>query len=273
MSTLNTSPKAKRTIESLLAEVVICKTLNWRIEFLSGGYGVYSIGEIKEIAERMADIHQRVWLNTGIMSKEEISLFGDEIAGITGSLETFDFDLHEIICPSKPFSDVLAMLKDAKDLGLKTAITIILGLGEKKEKIENLFSIIREYEIDRVTFYALNPQKGTLYENFPSPPSLYYAEVVARTRIAFPKLEIVTGIWIDKIPLIGPLLLAGSDGITKFPMRTLLSEYAHFKEEIVYAARLQNRRFDGKFVIEMEKLENELEPMGERIEEKVREYL
>jgi biotin synthase-like enzyme len=273
MSTLNTSKKAKRTMASILAEVMICKNLNWQIEFLSGGYGVYSVNEIHEIAERMAQTYQNVWLNTGIMSREDMTVFGDEIAGITGSLETFDFDLHEIICPSKPFSDVLTMLKDAKDLGLQTAITIILGLGEKKEKLANLFSIIREYEIDRITFYALNPQKGTLYEKFPSPSSLYYAEIVARTRIAFPKLEIVTGIWIDKTPMIGPLLLAGSDGITKFPMKQLLSNYANFKEEITYAAQLQDRRFTGTFRINRKKLEDELKGYEKNIKKKVEEYL
>lgn len=273
MSTLDTSKKARRRLSSVLAETILCKHLNWNIEFLSGGYGVYSPLEIKEIAGTIAQIYQKVWLNTGIMSEDDLTIFDNEIAGITGSLETFDFKLHPIICPSKPFSDVLKMLEDAKELGFKTAITIILGLGEKKEKLSNLFSVIRDYDIDRVTFYALNPQKGTIYEKFPSPSSLYYAEIVARTRIAFPKLDIITGIWIDKTPMIGPLLLAGSDGITKFPMKRLLNNYANFKEEITYAAQLQNRRFNGKFKINRKKLEDELKGYEENIKKKMQEYL
>ena len=273
MSTLNASKKAKRTLESLRAEVLICKNLNWNIEFLSGGYGVYSLQKIKEIAEEMAQTYQKVWLNTGIMNKKDLEFFGDEIEGITGSLETFDFDLHGVICPSKPFSKVLEMLEDAKDLGLKTAITIILGLGEKKEKLENLFSIIQKYKIDRITFYALNPQKGTFYEKFPSPSSLYYTEIVARTRIAFPKLEIITGIWIDKIPMIGLLLLSGSDGITKFPMKSLLRNYADFKEEIEYTAKIQNRFFDARFTIDTEKLEKDMEKYETGTKEKVIQYI
>ena len=273
MSTLNTSKKAKRTLDSVLAEVLICKNLNWNIEFLSGGYGVYSLKEIKEIAEKISEAYQKVWLNTGIMSKKEMEVFGDGIKGVTGSLETFDFDLHRIICPSKPFSKVLEMLEDAKDLGFKTAITIILGLGEKKEKLDNLFSIIRDYKIDRVTFYALNPQKNTIYEKFPSPSSLYYSEIVARTRIEFPKLEIITGIWIDKISMIGLLLLSGSDGITKFPMKSLLENYANFKEEIEYTAELQGRSFEARFRIDKEKLEGDLKKYEKNIKEKVKQYL
>ncbi len=273
MSTLNTSKKAKRTLDSVLAEVLICKNLNWNIEFLSGGYGVYSLKEIKEIAEKISEAYQKVWLNTGIMSKKEMEVFGDEIKGVTGSLETFDFDLHRVICPSKPFSKVLEMLEDAKDLGFKTAITIILGLGEKKEKLDNLFSIIRDYKIDRVTFYALNPQKNTIYEKFPSPSSLYYSEIVARTRIEFPKLEIITGIWIDKISMIGLLLLSGSDGITKFPMKSLLENYANFKEEIEYTAELQDRSFEARFRIDKEKLEEDLKKYEKNIKEKVKQYL
>jgi len=273
MSTLNTSKKAKRTLDSVLAEVLICKNLNWNIEFLSGGYGVYSLKEIKEIAEKISEAYQKVWLNTGIMSKKEMEVFGDGIKGVTGSLETFDFDLHRVICPSKPFSKVLEMLEDAKDLGFKTAITIILGLGEKKEKLDNLFSIIRDYKIDRVTFYALNPQKNTIYEKFPSPSSLYYSEIVARTRIEFPKLEIITGIWIDKISMIGLLLLSGSDGITKFPMKSLLENYANFKEEIEYTAELQGRSFEARFRIDKEKLEGDLKKYEKNIKEKVKQYL
>ena len=273
MSTLSASKKAKRTIESLLAEILICKNLNWNIEFLSGGYGVYSLQKIKEIAEKISQTYQKVWLNTGIMNKRDMEIFGNEIEGITGSLETFDFDLHKIVCPSKPFSRVLQMLEDAKDLGFKTALTIILGLGEKKEKLENLFSIIKEYKIDRVTFYALNPQKNTIYEKFPSPSSLYYSEIVAKTRIEFPKLEIITGIWIDKISMIGLLLLSGSDGVTKFSMKSLLRNYANFKEEIEYAARIQNRVFDARFKIDSEKLERDVEIYGGDIRKKVKQYV
>jgi len=273
MSTLSTSKKAKRRIESILAEVLICKNLNWNIEFLSGGYGVYPLQKIKEIAEKISQTYQRVWLNTGIMNKKSMEMFGDEIEGITGSLETFDFDLHKIVCPSKPFSKVLEMLGDAKDLGFKTAVTIILGLGEKKEKLDNLFSIIKDYKIDRITFYALNPQKNTIYEKFPSPSSLYYSEIVAKTRIEFPKLEIITGIWIDKISMIGLLLLSGSDGITKFPMKSLLRNYANFKEEIEYTAKIQNRNFKARFRIDMGKLEEDMGKYEKFIKEKIKQYI
>ena len=41
---------------------------------------------------------------------------------------------------------------------------------------------------------------------------------MAATRIKFPQLEIITGTWIDNLANIGPLILAGANGITKFPL-------------------------------------------------------
>ena len=41
---------ARRSIKSILAEAVMIKGFNWRLEFLTGGYGVYSYEEISKIA-------------------------------------------------------------------------------------------------------------------------------------------------------------------------------------------------------------------------------
>jgi biotin synthase-like enzyme len=230
--------KAKRTIESVLAEAELTRRMGWNVEFLSGGYGSFNTPEIKNIAQNIYSITGKpVWLNLGITN--ELEEYGDEIAGITGAVEVANPELHQKICPSKPLEDIVEMLELAGDLGFRKSITIILGLGETPEDTKYMWDLIDNVGIDRVTFYSLNPHKDTIYENSPQPASLYYAAVVAATRIRFPKLEIITGTWLDNLANIGPLVLAGANGLTKFPLFKMFgTRYGkRVEEEVSWAGR------------------------------------
>jgi biotin synthase-like enzyme len=230
--------KARRKVESVLAEAELTRRMGWNVEFLSGGYGLFKTREIKMIAENIHSITGKpVWLNLGIT--KELEDYGDEIAGITGAVEVANPDLHDKICPSKSLEDIVEMLELADDMGFKKAITIILGLGETPEDNKYLWKLIKDIGIDRVTFYSLNPHKDTVYENSPQPASLYYADVVAATRIKFPALEIVTGTWMDNLANIGPLILAGANGLTKFPLFKMFgTRYGkRVEEEVLWAGR------------------------------------
>ena len=68
------NPKlARRRRESILAEVVICKALNWKIEFLSGGYHSYTIEELLDLIKKIYQItKQKQWLNIGTLNEEEL---------------------------------------------------------------------------------------------------------------------------------------------------------------------------------------------------------
>jgi biotin synthase-like enzyme len=236
--------KARRKVESVLAEAELTRRMGWNIEFLSGGYGSFKTSEIKNIAQNIYSITGKpVWLNLGIT--KELEQYGDEIAGITGAIEVANPELHQKICPSKSIEDIVEMLEFAGELGFKKSITIILGLGETPEDIKYLWDIIEDVGIDRVTFYSLNPHKDTIYENSPQPASLYYAGVVAATRIRFPYLEIVTGTWLDNLANIGPLILAGANGITKFPLFKMYgTRYGkRVEEEVLWAGR----KLEGTF--------------------------
>ena len=257
--------QARRKVNSILAEAELCRRMGWNIEFLSGGYGSFSTPEIKSISERIYDITgEPVWLNVGIT--KDLEEYGKEIAGITGAVEIANPELQKKICPSKPLEEIIDMLELAGDLGFKKAITIILGLGETPADLKYLFDLIEDVGIDRVTFYSLNPHKDTPFENKSPPASLYYAGVVAATRIMFPKLEIVCGTWIDNLANMGPLILSGANGLTKFPLFKMFgTRYGRRVEEEVYWS---GRKLKGTFT-EFDKLLNgpdrgDLEPFIKR---------
>lgn len=238
--------KARRKLSSILAEAAICKRVGWNIEFLSGGYGSYSVEEIKNIAQMVAYVTEApVWLNVGTLSSSEIRKFGEEIEGIIGAVETVNKKLHRSICPSKPVQPIFKMLKEAKETGLKTGITIILGLGEGIEDLPALFELIEELALDRITFYSLNPQEGTSYGNQPPPSSIYQAGVIALTRVNFPEIEIIGGTWIDQLPNIGLMLLAGANGITKYPLFSMFGN--RYGKKVEEEVKFANRKLLGTF--------------------------
>ena len=248
--------KARRNINNIYAEAEMCKRLDWNIEFLSGGYESFTTQEIKDIATTIKEITgDGVWLNTGIT--DELNEYGHEIKGITGAVEVANPKIHENVCPSKKLEDISNMLDVAGDLGFKKAITIILGLGETLNDVEYIIDYIRDHKIDRIIFYSLNPHKETIYANSSQPASLYYAQVVAQVRLAFPDIEIICGTWIDNLANIGILILSGANGITKFPLFKMFgTKYGkRVEEEVKWAGRDIKGTFTDKNKLGSEKSE------------------
>jgi biotin synthase-like enzyme len=182
------------------------------------------------------------WLNVGVPSKE--MKFGPEVDGIIGSVETVG-KIRKEICPGKPLPPIKKMLLEAKESGLKTGITIVLGLGEKVGDVPTLLDLIGELELDRITLYSLNPHDGTEMADSPPPASIYQAGVIALTRLEFPKIQIIGGTWIDQLPNIGLMLLAGANGITKYPLRSMFGN-RHGKK-VEEEVRFTNRTLLGTF--------------------------
>lgn len=236
--------RARRNVNSILAEAELVRRTGWNVEFLSGGYGSFTTDEIKSISQKILSITGKpVWLNVGVT--KDLDVYAEEIVGITGAVETANPELHDEICPSKSLEDVVDMLELAGDSGFKKAITIILGLGEAPEDLKYLFDLIGDVGIDRVIFYSLNPHKDTPFSNTPQPASLYYAGTVAATRIKFPKLEIVAGTWIDNLANIGPLILAGANGLTKFPLFKMYG--TNFGRRVEEEVKWSGRKLEGTF--------------------------
>lgn len=257
--------KARRRVQAILAEAEIVKRMGWNIEFLSGGYGAFTTPEIKKIAQDIYQITENpVWLNVGITT--ELDGYDEEIVGVTGAVEVANPELHRKICPSKPLGDITNMLSEAGDMGFKKAITIILGLGETPEDLQYLFRMIEDLEIHRIIFYSLNPHPDTPYANTPQPASLYYAGTVAATRIQFPQLEIITGTWADNLANIGPLILGGANGLTKFPLFKMFGTRhgKRVEEEVQWSGRKLEGTFTNHDCLAGESPKSELEPFLKR---------
>jgi len=279
MSTQKTAKTARRTQESILAELILCKKLKWDIGFLSGGHKAYTKIEFLELLKNInKTINQKVWINVGPLTKQELKQYKPYIKGVVASIETINPRIHKNVCPSKPTTHYEMMLKEADKLGLKKAITIIIGLGETIDDFKLLKDFIRKYKINKIHIYALNPQKGTVFENTKSPIPEYQAEWIAKTRIAFPNLDIQFGIWKDKVKRISLLLEAGANSISKFPaIRYFNSKQA---KEIEKQSKKAKRKFKGTLTkvpkINIEKEVNKLKinrEVKEKIKKKLEQYL
>jgi len=222
---MSTQPKdasfkniGKRTTESLLAETLLIKHLGWDFGFLSGGRGAYTVDGFLELVKLITKVlGQKIWINVGPLKEEELKQLAPYIIGVVGSIETVNPKIHEFVCPSKPVEPYLDMFNTSTKLGLKNAITLILGLGESEEDFSALKNIITQYNISKIHFYGLNPHKGTVFEAFKAPGRHYQAWWIASTRLAFPKIDIQMGIWEERVDRVGFLLDAGANSISKYP--------------------------------------------------------
>jgi biotin synthase-like enzyme len=214
---------AKRSLSSDLVEALLCKKLSWRLEFLTGGYKIFPQKEMLERIKLISHVYgEKIWLNLGVIEKEDLELFKPYVKGIVSSIETIEPNLHNQICPDKPIEPYEEMF--ARTSNFKKSMTIVIGLGEKKEDFNLLTKFIKKHNLDRITFYALKPVKGTIFENGNGPTTEEYLWWIAQTRIAFPKIEIIAGTTARRYEEVGLLLKAGANAFTKFPATKLLDQ-------------------------------------------------
>jgi len=268
---------AKRSIESIMTDAIIGKNLGWRIEFLTGGYGIFSFEEMLDIIRKVSQIYnQKIWINLGTMDEEQLKQIKPYVEGVCASIETVEPKLHNELCPEKPIAPYEDFLETAGKLGFKKSITIVIGLGEKKEDFILLADFIEKHKLDRITFYALKPVKGTGFER--SPDAEYYAWWISQTRKRFPKTKIMAGLTPKRPDYTKIILEAGADAITKFPaIKKFGSEDAELVEKL---AKDAGRDFQGTLTKlpdidwenEVDKLDFDDE-LKEKIKIKLKEYL
>lgn len=275
MSTQPENKMAKRTDASILAEIILCRRLGWDIGFISGGQKAYTKNEFAELLKKINIVlGDKVWINIGALKKEELNAFKPYIKGVVGAIECVNPKLHDEICPSKPVAPFVDMFNLAKSLGLAKGMTLIIGLGETIDDFLLLEKFIKDNGISKIHIYSLNPQKGTIFENTKSPEPEYHAEWIAKTRIAFPKIDIQAGIWSDRVKTISLLLKAGANSVSKFPaIRQFNSKDA---KEIENQAKIAKRKFRGTLT-KLPRIDVDAElkalPLDDKIKEEIRKQL
>jgi biotin synthase-like enzyme len=274
------NPKlARRTKESILAEVLLCKLFNWKIEFLSSGLESYDFDELVSLAKDIYSVYgEKLWLNIGVLSEKELFALKPYIIGVCGAVECINPDLRKKLCPSKPLEEIENMFKLCDRLGLKKSMTLILGLGEEIGDFEILKHFIEKNNIDQITFYRLKPQKATIYEKINPITKEYYAEWVKKARKHFPGIKIIVGSWLSHLDELSLLLKSGADGITKFPsIKEFNSAYAKkIQEEVEKSGMVFKSNLTKQKKININKELNNYyfdSALKEKISEKLREYL
>lgn len=212
---------SRRSIGSVLLEALFCRLFNWRIEFLTGGYGMMPDAELVEFTKAVSEVYgEKIWLNIGVVPKRRRDMLAPYVKGICASMETLHPQLHQEVCPSKPIKPYDQMFEEITNNqeAFKKSIAVIVGMGEgipQEEEMEHLFNFIEKHQLDRITLYALKPIKGGQFQTAPKPE--LYIEWIARIRIRFPHLEIIAGTNLRRSEEVKYLIQAGANAITKFP--------------------------------------------------------
>ncbi len=247
---MSTQPDSKKPIEtkrsyaSIFAEFILSKKLGWEIGFFTGGIGVFIPDEVEFMLKIAFEITgEKQWLSVGPLSKSLLKRYLPYIKGVVGSTETINPVLHKQVCPSKPLEPYNKMFIAAEELGLKKAMTFIVGMGESRNDIALLKEFIIKYKIDKIHIYGLIPQKGTPFEYCQPPPAEEQAWWIAQLRVSFPQLDIQCGIWKDRVDRIPILLKAGANSISKFPALKEFGKKAAF--DLEEGCKLAGRKFIG----------------------------
>lgn len=262
---LSTKPKldkkAVRSMESILAECLICREMGWKVGYITGGLRVESTEQMVELLSNIqAVLGHKTMMNYGPYTQAEVTAFAPYISGLGCAVESFDAELHKFICPSKPLSALLKFLGYARDAKLEKFITIILGIGEKKSDVDEVIAKITEYKIDKVQLCFLKPQENTVFDETPAPDVDYMAWWAARLRIAHPKLILKIALVKDRIEDLHLLLDAGVNHITRY---MIFDDFAgELAMKLQKECEIAGRKLQGNFTylppLDLQKLVNEL---------------
>jgi len=264
-------PTAIRSPASILAEVLICKAMGWRVGYITGGLRVESIEYLSNLISKINQITgEKTMMNFGPYTKSEIVKLKPYVTGMGSAIESFDEELHNFICPSKPLKSLMKFLQNLQEERLQKLITIILGIGERKEDVEIVIKKIKEYHIEKVQLCFLKPQEGTVFDTVPAPNPNYMAWWIAKIRIACPSTEIKVALVRERMEEIELYLKAGANGFSRFMV--FLDFNSQYAQELEEGCRRVGRKLEGKFTefseIDVEKLVEEL-PFDEKLKQKI----
>lgn len=248
---LSTKPKkdmkSLRSQASILAELLLCKLMGWHVGYLTGGLRVESTEYMVGLLDNATKVlGYKPMMNFGPYNRSEILSFKPHISGIGAAIESFDPDLHSFICPSKPLKLLQKMLEICRDEEIPTFITIILGMGERKNDVFEVIKYVKEYNIAKVQLCFLKPQVNTIFSDVPAPDPYYMAWWTAQLRIACPQIQIKIALVKERMADFALMLRAGANSFSRsLIFREFGSSYA---KEIVAACSEAGRELEGEFL-------------------------
>ena len=264
-------PTAIRSPASILAEVLVCKAMDWKVGYITGGLRVESTDYLIDLISKINTItEEKIMMNFGPYAKSEIIKFRPHVLGMGSAIESFDEELHNFICPSKPLKSLMKFLENLQEEGLQKLITIILGIGERKEDVDIVIEKIKQYNIEKVQLCFLKPQENTVFDEVPPPNPDYMAWWIAKIRIACPEVQIKVALVQERTHDVELYLRAGANGFSRF--RVFFDFNSKYAQELEEGCRRAGRRLEGKFTelsgVDIQKLVEEL-PFDEELKEKI----
>jgi len=127
----------------------------------------------------------------GIIDKQFLQQLKN--AGLTSyhhNLETAE-TYYPQICTTRTYKHQTQTIKDAKEVGLKVCSGGLFGLGETPAQIIELFTTLRELQVDSIPINFLRPISGTnLPKNIPPLTPIHCLKIIAICRLMLPTTQI-----------------------------------------------------------------------------------
>ena len=276
---LSTKPKhdpkeeltAIRSPASILAEVLVCKAMGWKVGYITGGLRVESTDYLISLIQKINSItKEKIMMNFGPYPKSEMVKLKPYVAGMGSAIESFDEELHNFICPSKPLKSLMKFLENLQEEGMQKLITIILGIGERKEDVEIVVERIKQYHIEKVQLCFLKPQENTIFNEVPPPNPDYMTWWIAKLRIACPEVHIKVALVQERTRDVELYLRAGANGFSRF--KVFLDFNSVYAQELEEGCALAGRTLEGNFTelfdVDLKRLVENL-PFDEALKKKI----
>lgn len=272
-------PTAIRSPASILAEVLVCKAMGWKVGYITGGLRVESTEYLIDLIRKINTVTgEKIMMNFGPYARSEIVKLKPHILGMGSAIESFDEELHNFICPSKPLKSLMKFLENLQEEGMQKLITIILGIGERKDDVEIVIQKIKQYDIEKVQLCFLKPQENTVFDTVPAPNPDYMAWWIAKIRIACPQVQIKVALVQERTHDVELYLRAGANGFSRF--RVFFDFNSQYAAELEEGCKRAGRKLEGKFTelseMNVDRLVAELpfdEEMKKKILPKAKQYL
>jgi len=121
-----------------------------------------------------------VWGAFGAISKESMQNLKE--VGLNGydcGIETTNQKIFNYMRPGDNFDKRMETLKNAKELGLSTGTSLVIGVGETIKDIAKGIELMKELEVDFAALWPFCPCPYTEMESWNSPNSLLVAKILA----------------------------------------------------------------------------------------------